>query len=89
MSIMRNLRKERVGIVTSSKMNKSITVEVERRVKHPVVGKVIKLSNKFHAHDEKNEIGEGDLVEIAESKPMSKTKTWVVTKVLSKAPQVN
>ena len=77
------------GKVLSNKMDKTVTVLVERRVKHPVVGKGIKLSNKFHAHGEKNEIGEGDLVEIAESKPMSKTKTWVVTKVLSKAPQVN
>ena len=77
------------GKVLSNKMDKTVTVLVERTVKHPVVGKVIKLSNKFHAHDEKNEIGEGDLVEISESKPMSKTKTWVVTKVLSKAPQIN
>jgi small subunit ribosomal protein S17 len=77
------------GKVLSNKMEKTVTVLVERRVKHPVVGKVIKLSSKFHAHDEKNSIGEGDLVEIAESKPMSKTKTWVVTKVLSKAPQIN
>jgi small subunit ribosomal protein S17 len=69
------------GKVLSNKMDKTVTVLVERTVKHPVVGKVIKLSNKFHAHDEKNEI--------AESKPMSKTKTWVVTKVLSKAPQIN
>ena len=75
------------GIVSSILDNDKVLVE--RRVKHPVVGKVIKLSSKFHAHDEKNSIGEGDLVEIAESKPMSKTKTWVVTKVLSKAPQIN
>jgi len=76
------------GKVLSNKMDKTVTVLVERTVKHPVVGKVIKLSNKIHAHDEKNEIGEGDVVEIAESKPLSKTKTWVVTKVLSKAPQI-
>ena len=76
------------GKVLSNKMDKTVTVLVERTVKHPVVGKVIKLSNKFHAHDEENEIEEGDVVEIAESKPLSKTKTWVVTKVLSKAPQI-
>ena len=77
------------GKVVSNKMDKTVTVLVPRSVKHPLIGKVIRLSSKFHAHDEKNEIGEGDLVEIAESKPMSKTKTWVVTKAFSKAPQVN
>ncbi|MEK9771281.1 MAG: 30S ribosomal protein S17 [Nitrosomonadales bacterium] len=77
------------GTVVSNKMEKTVTVMVERRVKHPIVGKVIKLSNKFHAHDEKNELAQGDIVEITESKPMSKTKTWVVTKVISKAPQLN
>ena len=76
------------GKVVSNKMDKTVSVLVPRSVKHPLIGKVIRLSNKFHAHDEKNEIGEGDVVEIAESKPLSKTKTWVVTKVLSKAPQI-
>jgi small subunit ribosomal protein S17 len=66
-------------------MDKTITVLVERKVKHPLIGKVIVKSNKFHAHDEKNECKEGDLVTITESRPLSKTKTWVVSKVVSKA----
>ena len=78
-----------VGKVESNKMDKTITVRVPRLVKHPVVGKIIKLSTKVHAHDEKNEINEGDLVEITEGKPVSKNKSWVVTKVVSKAIQEN
>jgi small subunit ribosomal protein S17 len=70
------------GRVVSDKMDKTITVLVERKVKHPLIGKVIVKSNKFHAHDEKNECKEGDLVTITESRPMSKTKTWVVSKVV-------
>ncbi len=73
------------GRVVSDKMDKTITVLVERKVKHPLIGKVIVKSNKFHAHDEKNECKEGDLVTIAESRPMSKTKTWVLSKVVTKA----
>jgi|TARA_B110000971_G_scaffold170471_1_gene175150 small subunit ribosomal protein S17 len=77
------------GKVVSNKMDKTITVLVERLVKHALIGKVMKLSNKFHAHDEKNEIGEGDVVEITEHKPISKNKSWVVTKVVSKAQNIN
>ena len=66
------------GKVLSNKMDKTVTVLVERRVKHPVVGKVIKLSNKFHAHDEKNKFKEGEKVSIIECKPFSKKKTWQV-----------
>lgn len=73
------------GRVVSDKMDKTITVLVERKVKHPLIGKVVVKSNKFHAHDEKNECKEGDLVTITESRPMSKTKTWVVSKVVTKA----
>ena len=73
------------GRVTSDKMDKTITVLVERKVKHPLIGKVIVKSNKFHAHDEKNECKEGDLVTITESRPLSKTKTWVLSKVVAKA----
>ena len=73
------------GKVVSNKMDKTVTVLVPRSVKHPLIGKVIRLSSKFHAHDEKNELGEGDMVEITESKPLSKRKSWVVTKVVSKA----
>ena len=73
------------GRVTSDKMDKTVTVLVERKVKHPLIGKVIVKSNKFHAHDEKNECKEGDLVTITESRPLSKTKSWVVSKVNTKA----
>ena len=73
------------GRVVSDKMDKTITVLVERKVKHPLIGKVVVKSNKFHAHDEKNECKEGDLVTITESRPISKTKTWVVSKVVTKA----
>jgi small subunit ribosomal protein S17 len=70
------------GRVVSDKMDKTVTVLVERKVKHPLIGKVVVKSNKFHAHDETNECKEGDLVTITESRPMSKTKTWVVSKVV-------
>ena len=77
------------GKVVSNKMDKTVTVLVPRSVKHPLIGKVIRLSSKFQAHDDKNELGEGDLVEITESKPISKHKSWVVTKVISKAQQLS
>ncbi len=73
------------GRVTSDKMDKTITVLVERKVKHPLIGKVIVKSNKFHAHDEKNECKEGDLVTITETRPLSKTKTWALAKIVTKA----
>ncbi len=66
------------GRVTSDKMDKTVTVLVERKVKHPLIGKVIRQSKKFHAHDETNRCKEGDLVTIVESRPLSKTKSWVV-----------
>ena len=84
----RNLRKERVGVVVSNKMDKSIVVAIHRKVKHPIYGKVIRLSKKFHAHDENNEFGIGDTVIITESRPLSKTKTWVVSALVEKARQV-
>ena len=77
------------GKVVSTKMDKTVTVLVGRSVKHPLIGKVIRLSSKFHAHDEKNELGEGDVVEITEGRPLSKHKSWVVTKVISKAQQLS
>lgn len=77
-----------VGRVVSDKMDKTVTVLVERRVKHPIYGKIITRSKKYHAHDENNEMGEGDLVEIIETRPISRTKTWRVTKLLEKAVQV-
>lgn len=67
-----------IGKVVSDKMDKTVTVLVERKVKHPLYGKVIRRSNKFHAHDEDNACKEGDVVTIAETRPLSKTKTWVV-----------
>lgn len=74
-----------IGRVVSDKMDKTVTVLVERRVKHPIYGKIITKSKKYHAHDESNEMGQGDLVEIEESRPISRTKTWRVTKLLEKA----
>ena len=76
------------GRVVSDKMDKTVTVLVERKVKHPLIGKVIRRSNKFHAHDETNECKEGDLVVIEETRPLSKTKTWKVSKVVSKSTGV-
>lgn len=81
----RNLRKERTGIVTSSKMDKSIVVSVERRVKHPKYGKFIKNTTKFVAHDEKNECGEGDTVRIMETRPLSKSKNWRLVEIVERA----
>ena len=76
------------GRVVSDKMDKTVTVLVERKVKHPLIGKVIRRSNKFHAHDETNECKEGDLVVIEETRPLSKTKTWKVSKVVIKSTGV-
>lgn len=80
----RNLRKERIGVVTSNKMTKTITVAVERKVKHPIYGKFIKKTTKFHAHDEKNEASIGDVVRIMETRPMSKTKRWRLVEIVEK-----
>jgi small subunit ribosomal protein S17 len=80
----RNLRKVRVGIVTSNKMAKTITVAVERKVKHPIYGKFINKTTKFHAHDEKNECSIGDIVRIMETRPLSKTKRWRLVEVVEK-----
>jgi small subunit ribosomal protein S17 len=74
-----------VGRVVSDKRNKTVTVLVERRVKHELYGKIIGRSRKYHAHDEKGEFHLGDTVEIAEGKPISKTKSWVVTRLIEKA----
>ena len=81
----RNLRKERIGIVTSQKMDKSITVLVERREKHAMYGKFLKKSNKFLAHDENNECKEGDVVRIAETRPLSKRKCWRLAEIIERA----
>ena len=81
----RALRKERIGIVSGTKMNKSIVVSVEAREKHPMYGKFIKKTKKFMAHDEKNECGVGDTVKIMETRPMSKLKRWRLVEVVEKA----
>ena len=80
----RKLRKEKTGVVISNKMDKSISVEVERKVKHPKYGKFVKKSSHFMAHDEKNECSEGDKVRIAESRPLSKNKCWRLVEIIEK-----
>ena len=72
----RNLRKERIGVVISNKMDKSITIAVQSKVKHPMYGKFIKKTSKFMAHDEKNDCSIGDTVKIMETRPLSKNKNW-------------
>ena len=81
----RNLRKERVGLVTSDKMDKTITVLIERKLKHPIYGKFVKKSKKFFVHDENNVCNEGDTVKITETRPLSKNKSWRLVEVLEKA----
>ena len=81
----RNLRKERVGVVVSNKMDKSIVIKVERKVKHPLYGKFVKKSTKFMAHDEKNECNIGDVVRIMETRPLSKNKCWRLVEIVEKA----
>ena len=83
--IERNLRKTRIGVVKSNKMDKTVTVTVERSVKHPIYGKFVKKTTSFHAHDEKNECTIGDVVRIMESRPLSKTKRWRLVEVIEKA----
>ncbi|MGA0556186.1 MULTISPECIES: 30S ribosomal protein S17 [Larkinella] len=81
----RNLRKERIGKVVSNKMEKSITVAVDRKVKHPMYGKFMHRTKKFMAHDEKNECGIGDTVRIMETRPLSKNKCWRLVEIIEKA----
>jgi small subunit ribosomal protein S17 len=81
----RNLRKEKVGTVTSDKMEKTIVVSVERKVMHGKYGKYIKRTSKFFAHDEKNDAHSGDLVRIEETRPLSKNKCWRLVEVVEKA----
>ncbi len=82
---VRNLRKERIGIVVSDKMDKTITVSVERKVKHPIYGKFVKKTSKFHAHDENNDCGAGDTVRIMETRPLSKSKNWRLVEIIERA----
>ncbi len=81
----RNLRKERIGVVTSDKMDKSITVSVLRNTMHPKYGKFVKVTKKFIAHDEKGECGIGDTVKIMETRPISKNKRWRLVEIVEKA----
>lgn len=84
-NIARNRRKEVVGKVVSNKPDKSIIVMVERKVKHPIYGKFIKKSTKFMAHDEENQCKEGDVVQLMETRPLSKNKTWRLIKIIERA----
>lgn len=79
------LKRTLTGIITSDKMDKTVTVLVERKVKHPLQGKIIRVSKKYHAHDEANEFHTGDVVAIEECRPIAKTKSWRVSKLLEKA----
>jgi small subunit ribosomal protein S17 len=81
----RNLRKERVGLVVSNKMEKSIVVQIERKVKHPKYGKFVRKTTKLVAHDEQNECGIGDTVKIMETRPLSKNKCWRLVEIIEKA----
>lgn len=81
----RNLRKERIGLVISSKMDKSIIVEIERKEKHPIYGKFVKRTTKFTAHDEANDCNEGDTVRIMETRPLSKNKCWRLVEIIERA----
>ncbi len=83
----RERRRRLVGVVVSDKMDKTVVVRVERMVRHPLYGKTIRRSKKYHAHDAHNACRIGDRVEIIESRPLSKTKRWVVTKILERAEQ--
>jgi small subunit ribosomal protein S17 len=81
----RNLRKEKIGVVKSNKMDKSIVVSVMRKVKHPKYGKFIKMTSKFKAHDEKNECNINDIVRVMETRPLSKDKRWRLVEIIEKA----
>ena len=81
----RNLRKERVGLVVSNKMEKSVVVQIERKVKHPKYGKFVRKTTKLVAHDEQNECGIGDTVKIMETRPLSKNKCWRLVEIIEKA----
>lgn len=82
---VRNLRKERVGIVVSNKMDKTIVVAEKRKVKHPIYGKFVNKTTKFYAHDEKNDCNIGDLVKIMETRPLSKNKCWRLVEIIERA----
>ena len=81
----RNLRKERIGVVVSNKMDKTIVVAEKRKMKHPIYGKFVNKTSKFYAHDEKNDCNEGDTVKIMETRPLSKQKGWRLVEIIERA----
>jgi small subunit ribosomal protein S17 len=83
--VTRSLRKERIGVVSSNKMEKSVVVSEVKKVKHPVYGKFVLKTKKYVAHDEKNDCNEGDTVKIMETRPMSKTKKWRIVEIIERA----
>ena len=85
MEATRKLRKERIGIVVSNKMDKTITISVERKVKHPIYGKFVSKTTKFAVHDENNECGIGDTVRVMETRPLSKNKRWRLVEIIERA----
>ncbi len=84
-TVERKARKERIGLVVSAKMNKSISIAIQRQVKHPIYGKVVKKTSKLMAHDEENEANVGDTVKVMETRPLSKNKRWRLIEVVEKA----
>ena len=82
---LRNLRKERIGVVVSNKMDKTIVVAEKRKVKHPIYGKFVNKTTKFHAHDESNNCNIGDIVKIMETRPLSKSKCWRLVEIIERA----
>ena len=84
-NIIRKFRRERVGVVVSNKMEKSIVIAVKTKMKHPMYGKFVNRTSKFTAHDEKNECGVGDTVKVAETRPLSKNKRWRLVEIIERA----
>lgn len=82
---VRNLRKERIGVVVSNKMDKTVVVAEKKKMKHPIYGKFVNNTTKFHAHDEKNDCNIGDLVRIMETRPLSKSKRWRLVEIIERA----
>jgi small subunit ribosomal protein S17 len=85
METTRNTRRERVGVVVSNKMDKSITISVKQKIKHPIYGKFVNKTSKFMAHDEENTCNVGDMVKISETRPMSKNKRWRLVEIIERA----
>ena len=82
---VRNLRKERIGVVVSNKMDKTVVIAEKKKMKHPIYGKFVNKTTKFHAHDEKNDCNIGDLIRIMETRPLSKSKRWRLVEIIERA----